>query len=136
MAGEILNDKWYQDGKGNLEEERIRVIYAAANIMKNEIRCTQYETDSYPALNDIETGTSILPSSLMLLLECLIENSLKQASIGQCLLKSIKPNSAIPPLLFTLGVEIDHAVCSKSLLIELSKLGYSMSYDEVKWYKQ
>ena len=78
MAGDILNDKWYQDGKGNLEEGRIRVIHAATNLIKSEIRCTQYETDSCPTLNDTETGTSILPSSLMLLLECLIENPLKE----------------------------------------------------------
>ena len=79
------------------------------------------ETDSYPSLNDIETRTSILPPSLMLLMECLIKNPLKQASIGQCLLKAMKPNSVIPPLWFTLRVEINHAIGSASLLIELSK---------------
>ena len=64
------------------------------------------------------------------------ENPLKQTPIGQCFLKAMKPNSVIPPLLFILWVETDHAIGSKSLLIELSKLGYSISYDEVKWYKQ
>ena len=39
MPGDILNDKWYQDRKGNLEEERIRLMHAAANRIKNEIRC-------------------------------------------------------------------------------------------------
>ena len=136
MAGDILNDKCYQDRKGSLEEEQIRVIRAAANLIKNEIRCTQCETDSHPSLNDIETKTSILPPSQMQLMECLIGNPLKQASIGQCLLKAMKPNSVIPPVLFVLGVEIDHAIGSKSLLIELSKPGCSISYDEVKRYKQ
>ena len=112
------------------------MIHEAANLTKNEIRCNQYQTDFYPSLNDIETRTNILPPSLMLLMECLIENPLKQASIGQCLLKTMKPNSVIPPLLCALGVKIDHAICSKSLLIELSKLGYSISYDEVKRYEQ
>ena len=32
-----------------------------------------------------------------------------QASLGQCILKAIKSNSVIPPLLFGLGVEINHA---------------------------
>ena len=45
----------------------------------------------------------------------------------------MKPNSAIPPLLFTLGVEKDHAIASKFLLIEF-KLGYNLWYDEEKWY--
>ena len=48
----------------------------------------------------------------------------------------MKPNSVIPLLLFALGVDIDHAISSNSLLIELSKLGYSVSYDEIKRYKQ
>ena len=94
--------------------------------MKNQVRCTQYETDSYPSLNEIETGTSTLPPYLMLLMECAIENPLKQASIGKYLLKTMKPNSTIPPLLFALGVEIDHAIGSRSLKIEFSKLGYSI----------
>ena len=48
----------------------------------------------------------------------------------------MKPNSVIPPLLFGLGVEIDHTTGSKTLLIELAMLGYSISYDKIKRYKQ
>ena len=40
---------------------------------------------------------------------------LKQASLGQCILKAMKPNSVILPLLFELGVEIDHTIGSKTL---------------------
>ena len=48
----------------------------------------------------------------------------------------MKPNNVIPSLLFALVVQIDHAIGSKSLLLQLSKLGYNISYDEVNWYKQ
>ena len=72
----------------------------------------------------------------MLVMECLIENPLKQISIGQCLLNAMKPSSVISPLLFILGVEINLARSSNLPLIGLSKLGYSISYDEVKWYKK
>ena len=41
----------------------------------------------------------------------------------------MKPNIAIPPLLFALVVEKYHEIGSKSLLIELSKLGYIISND-------
>ena len=57
------------------------MIRAAANLIKNQVRYTQYKTDSYPSLNEIETGTSTLLPYLMLLMECAIENPLKQASI-------------------------------------------------------
>ena len=38
--------------------------------------------------------------------------------------------------MFGLGVEVDHAIGSKALVIELAKLGYSISYDEVKRFKR
>ena len=44
---------------------------------------------------------------------------LKQASFGQCVSKKMKPNCVIPPLLFGLGVEIDHAIGLKTLLTEI-----------------
>ena len=39
----------------------------------------------------------------------LVRQGLKQAPLGQCILKAMKSNSIIPPLLFGLSVEIDHA---------------------------
>ena len=48
----------------------------------------------------------------------------------------MKPNSEIPPSLFGFGVGIDHTIGSKTLLTELSKLGYAISYDEVSPYKK
>ena len=48
----------------------------------------------------------------------------------------MKRNIVIPPLLFGLSVVIDHAIGSKTLLTEISKLGYAISYNEVKRYKQ
>ena len=69
-------------------------------------------------------------------MKVLVGQGLKQASLGQCILKAMKPNSFIPSLLFGLGVEKDHAIGSKTLLTEMSKLGCAISYDEVKRYKQ
>ena len=39
------------------------------------------------------------------------------------------------PILFGLSVEIDHTFGSKWLIIQLSRLGFSISYDEVTRYK-
>ena len=49
----------------------------------------------------------------------------KQASLGGCILKAIKPNSVLPPLLFGLGVENNHGIGLKTRLTEISKLGYA-----------
>ena len=48
----------------------------------------------------------------------------------------MKLNSVLPPLLFGIGLETDYAIGLKMLLTEISKLGYAICYDEVKWYKQ
>ena len=71
-------------------------------------------------------------------MECLIVTPLKETSTGQSHLKAMKQNSVIPipPLFFALGIEMDHAIGSESLLTERPKFGYSTSYDEAKWYKQ
>lgn len=110
MASEILSDKWCNGRKESMQEEKARVITAAAKLIKNELRCTQFDTEYYPSLEDIEMDAEILPPSLKLLMQSLVGSSLKQASIGQCLLKAMKPNSVMPPLLFGLGVEVDHAI--------------------------
>ena len=56
--------------------------------------------------------------------------------MGKCNLKAIKPKSVIPPLLVGLGKVNDMALIQKALLTEISKLGYAISCDEVKQYKQ
>ena len=67
-------------------------------------------------------------------MELLIPSKVKQASIGQCILKALRPNSVIPPLQFGLGVLSTMGL--KWLNNELSCLGFTLSYDEVLRFKQ
>ena len=53
-------------------------------------------------------------------METLIKNPLKQCSIGQAIVSAVKPRSALSPILFAVGVEIDHMFGYKWQLIELS----------------
>ena len=55
-----------------------------------------------------------------------VGQGLKQASLGQCILKALKLSIVMPPLLFGLSVEIGHAIDRNF------KVGYGNSYDEVK----
>ena len=54
----------------------------------------------------------------------LVGSEIKQATIGQILIKLMKPKSVTPRLLFGLVVEMDHIVGSRALTIELAKLGF------------
>ena len=55
-------------------------------------------------------------------MKALIPNEVKQVSIGQAIIKAVKPRFFIPSLLFGLGVELDNLFASKWLINELSKL--------------
>ena len=62
--------------------------------------------------------------------------TIKQNSIGHSIVQSARPRSVITPTLFGVGVEMDHVFGSRWLVDELSRLGFSISYDEVNRYKQ
>ena len=68
-------------------------------------------------------------------MKALVPNEVKQASILQAIIKSVKPRSYISPQLFGLGVELDTLLVSKWLINELSHLGFSISYEEITLYK-
>ena len=73
---------------------------------------------------------------LRLFMQHLVKNPVKQASIGQALVHAMKPRSSLPPILFGMGVEMDHLFGSKWLLNELNRLGFSLWYKEITRYKQ
>ena len=71
-----------------------------------------------------------------LLMTVLLGQCLKQASLGQCILKAMKSNSVIPPLLFRLNMKIDHTTeryqqifRSWDILSPMMKLGDINSQD-------
>ena len=74
--------------------------------------------------------------SLRVFLETLIKDELKCDEIEQAITQAARPKSVISPLLFGLGIVLDHVFGSRWLIEELSSLGLSISYDEVQIYKQ
>ena len=60
----------------------------------------------------------------------------KQISVGQCIVQAAKSQAVIPPLLLGLGVELDLKFRSKWLIDHLNNLGFSVTYGEVRRYKQ
>ena len=47
----------------------------------------------------------------------------------------MRPNTNILQNLSGVGIKVDHAAGSK-ILVEMAKIGYSISYDEVKCFEQ
>ena len=132
----IINDAWYNDRKTDLRHEVRRIVKAAAKILNSGIRDASCRTDFYRNSDDIAMGKEWLPNLLKTFLEEMIPSEVKQASIGQSIMHAARPRSSLPPILFSLGVGLDHAYGSKWLVNQLAKLGFSISHNEVTRYKQ
>lgn len=80
----ILNDTWYANVKSNPEEERMRVMKAAADIITEDIRSRVYNTTDYPPpdefLNTVESD--IPPTLLTLVQKIVLKNKKKEISIN------------------------------------------------------
>ena len=114
-------------------------MITAAKIIRAEIREKEYNSDSYPTndnISNIEKSREWIPRHLQTLMKTIVSSELKQNSIRQCIVQAARPRSVITPTLFGLGVELDHVFGSKWLINELSRLGFSIGYDEVNRYKQ
>jgi hypothetical protein len=139
MASYIINAKWYTDKKEDVGLESNRIIAAAAKLIRAEIREQQYSTDRYPTNKDIrdrEAGKDWVPPLLRQFIGDLVKDEVKQLAISNCIIQAARPRSVISPLLFGVGVELDHMFRSKWLINQLARLGFSISYDEVTRYKQ
>ena len=67
-----------------------------------------------------------MSDTLNMILQDLISNKEKQLAIGHAITSACKPR-IMSPLLFGLGVELDHCFGSKWLISHLSKQGFSVS---------
>ena len=108
-------------------------------MIKAEIRDAAYNHDEYPLSSDydnIKRAKEWLPSLLNVFMEHVVGSELKQVAVSQAIVQAARPKSVISPILFGLGVSVDHSFGSKWLLDSLSRFGFSVSYDEVNLYKQ
>ena len=139
MASRIINNRWYSEREKDFVDESQRIVRAAAKLIKAEIRDAPYDNKQYPTefeCSELKAGKQWLPSLLSLFMENVIGNERKQVFISQSIVQAARPKSVISPILFGLGVSLDHTFDSQWLLDLLSRNGFSVSYDEVNTFKQ
>ena len=71
-----------------------------------------------------------------LFLKHLVSDEVKQIALGHAIVQASCPRSALSPILFGVGVSLDHVLASKWLLTMLSRLGFLITNEEVNRYKQ
>ena len=94
--------------------------------------------NTYPSpqdLNNVDNLHSWLPESLERLLKILIPDDLKRTAIGHTILSASRRNFH-SPLLFGVGVQLNHSSGPKWLNTHLSCLGFSVTYSQVRQYKK
>ena len=121
------------------KDEADRILSMAAKIILNDIRTTEFDCEWYPTTDTIQSTKNSLewiPPKLQLFLQGICKNLLKQSSIGQAIASAARPRSCIAPILFGLGVDVDHVFGSRWLIDNLNKLGFCISLNKFTRYKQ
>ena len=139
VAHRIITDKWYANRDSDIIKESYRIVEAAAKLIRANIHESVARLEEYPSnssIRDRELAKQWVPSLLRLFLQTLISDEIKQVAVGHSIVQASGPRGIISPVLFGVGVSIDHVTGSKALLQLMSRYGFSVSYDEVNRFKQ
>ena len=88
--------------------------------------------------NNHQTELDFIPASLQFLLQHLFvgkDTSRKVAGIGQAVIQSVRPRTAIAPLQLGVAVQMHHLYRSRFLIDSLLIMGVASSYPEVQRFK-
>ena len=139
----VLQDYYskQQQQKQNTAEEKIKLVRAAAKLIKEDIKAIETAHEVYPHCDDLtsqEAGIEYLPNTLRVPLEELFAGKkagVKMASIGQAMMKATRPRVLLAPLQFGLGVQMYHHFSSRFLIDSLHNHGFCCSYQEVQRFE-
>jgi len=101
MASAILNEKWYSERKKEIEGESLRIVVAAAKLVKAQIRELVQDMDCYPPSTqfaDIDTGQQWVSALLNAFMENVVCDELKQVALSHCIVQASRPLSIISPI--------------------------------------
>ena len=142
-AANILQDFQNRKASHDIELEKIRIIEASADIIKNEIKQLDNNTAFYPTDEEIKTSndfslSKFAPPTLVHYLKNLIScknSDLLVASNVQAIIENTRPRSIIKPLQLSLAVILRCYFESRYLINILHKFGLCVSYSEVLNFK-
>ncbi|CAG9782212.1 unnamed protein product [Diatraea saccharalis] len=131
--------------KSTPAEERLRIVEAAAAIIREDIRSSVVETKTYPPPNKmLDDINEEIPKTLSHFLEEIILKNRKGevdhlktkcTSISHAIMSSIRERSFSSQLLLGLSVFLHRRYGSKKLLDVLSNLGFAASYSNTLQYE-
>lgn len=79
VGNRILNENWYSNRSYNVEEERLRIIYTAAEIIREDIRSQVHDLTSYDSCFDfLKNVDTVVPKTLKVFLDEVISTKKKE----------------------------------------------------------
>lgn len=141
-ATRILSDFNKIPKMTNDDENKLRLVTAAANLIKNDIKCIENTRATYPSVDEMASvGSCVeyLPESLRLFLRTLVvglDKDCKIAALGQAIMQAARPRMITAPLQIGLATQMHHHFGSKFLIQTLHGLGFCSSYDEVRRFEE
>ncbi|KAK7090326.1 hypothetical protein V1264_010141 [Littorina saxatilis] len=121
-ARTLLHDFFSAPKATNDEEEKLRVVKAAAEMIRNDVKAAATASSHYPTSDDIASVTKnvdFVPQSLQVLLRTIFSEKdadVKIASIGQAIVQAARPRVVIAPLQVGLGIQMHHHFGSRFLI--------------------
>ena len=138
----MLQNFYYLDKTNNEESEKIKLIRAAAKIIKSDIKGLPAQKESCMTAKQISSGEQLegsLPDSLMVFLDEIFAGtdvSFKVIAIGNSIVQAACPRALICPLQLGSAVQLDHHFKSRFLIDTLQTHGFCYSYAEVHKFKR
>lgn len=142
---DVLSKAWYEKKKENEMEERLRILKAAAAIVREDIQSIVFDTDNYPPPTQMfEDINSDIPESLTYLLEQIIlknkrskleHSKLICTNVSHCIMAAVRPRSFKSRLQLGLSVFFHRRFGSKRLIQIFSSFGLCASYNETMMYE-
>lgn len=136
-VNDILTDKWYSDRKESAEDEKTRILKAAAQILRDDIQLKVYDMTEYPSFDEMEGNClDLVPLSLRNFTEYLTERKRrsdesqsklqkKQMFLNEMIVSMCRPRSFISPMQLGLSVYFHRKFGSKHIIDVLNHLGTS-----------
>ncbi|KAF4527646.1 hypothetical protein B566_EDAN010870, partial [Ephemera danica] len=137
----IIHDHWYSEKCTNANDEKLRIIAAAAAIISEDIMSVYYENDYYtpPSLEQLQND---IPATLQKFLHLILNGkkvrqkiNMKIISIAHAIISAMRPRTFLSPLQVASGIWLHKTFASKTVINLFHQLGYCSSYQEVQRFE-
>lgn len=141
-ASTIISDFYSFPKEQDPETEKLRIVMAAAKLIKSDIKEIEGTGDTFPSTRDMssaEEALKFVPDLLRSFLDKIFvgkDNDLKLASIAQAIIQASRPRMLLAPLQLGLAVQLHHHFSSKFLIQTLNSHGFCSSYANVQRFER